>query len=355
MLLKISCRHPGEFKKYMDDPTIIPTGVVLINYQEWEYTSIGTNPSFEELVDYVNKHDVPLHIINGSAPDTMLLYDDSNLRYKNIQPIIYWPTYFLTCWFEHFRNGADTSAGVNELLSSEYNKEFDHLYVSLNNKPHPHRCLQIDLLAKNNILDKGAVTWNSWYLDQGRMLDQYIDYNWRWWEPKIMVLDEINGSGGWNTQLPNEYKHAFMQLTSETSVKAPFMTEKIVPALLFNKPFLVSSIEGFHAMLQSYGFVLYDEVFDYSFDSEPDIEKRFDMLTQNIVKLKDHSKDQLAVLYQQLLPKLIHNKRNLFKIATDAQLYPEFLLNLLKVDHELLLNEDIYHYYQKYKFGGISI
>jgi len=39
MLLKHSCRLPvGHFKKYIDDDSIVPTEVGLLNYQEWEYT-----------------------------------------------------------------------------------------------------------------------------------------------------------------------------------------------------------------------------------------------------------------------------------------------------------------------------
>ncbi len=69
MLLKHSCRLPvGPFKKkYIDDDSIVPTEVVLLNYQEWEYTSIGVDPTFEELVDYVNKHNSSLTIINGQS------------------------------------------------------------------------------------------------------------------------------------------------------------------------------------------------------------------------------------------------------------------------------------------------
>lgn len=346
MLLKISCRQPGQFAKYIADDTIIPTAVVLLNYQEWQYTSIGDNPSFEGLIDYVNKYEIPLTIINGADDSSPLLHDETNERYRNVQPIICWTTYFITSWFEGFTRDLGTARYEEDLVCAEFNQEFDYLYVSLNNKPHPHRCLLIDLLAKCDLLKEGAVTWNSWYNDEGRLLDQFIRYTFRYWQPEILLLDEIeSGRRGWETQLPDEYKHSFVQLISESSPDVIFITEKIVPSLFFNKLFLVSGAVHYHKKLQDLGFVLYDDVFDYSFDSEPDPEVRYTMLINNLLKLQGHTKDQLSVLYQLSLPKIQHNKKNLIRIAKDISFFPDYLVDLCENNPKVIEDTDAYFLY----------
>mgnify|MGYP000119709125 CR=1 FL=1 len=114
-------------KKYIDDDSIVPTEVVLLNYQEWEYTSIGVDPTFEELVDYVNKHNSSLTIINGSIEASPLLYDNTNERYKNIKPVIYWPTYFLSTWYYKCKRETNTSHLSEDELIKEYNQEVNFI------------------------------------------------------------------------------------------------------------------------------------------------------------------------------------------------------------------------------------
>lgn len=193
MLLKHSTRLPaGHFKKYIDDDSIVPTEVVLLNYQEWEYTSIGVDPTFEELVDYVNKHNSSLTIINGSVESSALLYDNTNERYKNIKSVIYWPTYFLSTWYYKCKRETNTSHLSEDELIKEYNQEFNYLYMSLNNKPHFHRCLQFDLLAKSDLLKDGAVTWNSWFNAEGRKLETSFYYPFKYWNPELLILDDTD-------------------------------------------------------------------------------------------------------------------------------------------------------------------
>lgn len=340
MLLSISARQSGNFKKYMTDTSIKPTGVILFNQQEWQYNSIGNDPGFEGIVDYVNKYDIPLYIVNGTVEEgTNILHDVTNPRYKNIQPIMHYPGYFLTTWFQNFESRIKSADDIDNI-------DYKYVYVSLNNKPHWHRCLQMDLLVKNNLLDCGAVSWNMWFLDQGRILDQKLSYEFRYWTPEILLLDELKeGKCGWENQLPEQYHESYVQLISESTINAMFLTEKTVPAFILHKPFIVSGPKNFHKMLTSFGFKLYDEIFDYSFDSEDDIEKRFDMICQNLINLKKYTPDEFKFMYKKLWPKLEHNSKLLRELATDANLIPEFVRNLIKNDDEAVLNQDIYHYY----------
>ena len=362
MLLKHSTRLPaGHFKKYIDDDSIVPTEVVLLNYQEWEYTSIGVDPTFEELVDYVNKHNSSLTkstrsyvnkhnssltIINGSVESSALLYDNTNERYKNIKSVIYWSTYFLSTWYYKCKRETNTSHLSEDELIKEYNQEFNYLYMSLNNKPHFHRCLQFDLLAKSDLLKDGAVTWNSWFSAEGRKLETSFYYPFKYWNPELLILDDTDIYWGWGTKLPKEIKNSFMQLVNESAGHIIIFSEKLVFPLFFNKLFLVSGAVNYHKELQKLGFVLYDDVFDYSFDSEPDMETRYTMITANLERLRGYSKEKLNELYTLSLSKMEHNKRNLITISSQTKFIPNYIVDLCENNPNFINDMDCYHFYK---------
>ena len=63
------------------------------------------------------------------------------------------------------------------------------------------------------------------------------------------------------------------------------------------KPFIVFSCVDFHKMLSELGFKLYDEVIDYSFDSEPNIEIRAEKFTKNVSKIVELDKQATYNLF----------------------------------------------------------
>jgi hypothetical protein len=328
MNLEISAQKPGALKYYIENNQTPPDRITIINWQEYNYTNIGSDPTFEEVIDYANQFDIPVYIINGTDESQDDLHDSSNIRYRNVQPIIHFPLYVLITFTEllkkHVTNATD------DPISVRYNQEFKHLFISLNNKPHPHRCAQMDMLAKNNLIENGAISWNSWYHDDGRVLEKsYEYYNWEYWTPKLMILDEVVNPG-WHAQLPPEFNHAFMQVVSESSDQAMFITEKIIYPLMFNKLFLVSGPMGYHRLLEKLGFVLYDELFDYSFDREPDFKNRFDLIAKNVLKYKGYTPYELRNIYNKVLPKTIHNKKQLIRVTSDVSLWNKEVVEFCK-------------------------
>ena len=86
-------------------------------------------------------------------------------------------------------------------------------------------------------------------------------------------------------------------------------SEKTVTPILLNKPFLVASAPNFHAWLKERGFELYDELFDYSFDCEQDIEVRFEKLVLNVKRYAEYNSIELKKVYDSVSDKLAHNRK----------------------------------------------
>jgi len=213
-----------------------------------------------------------------------------------------WDTYWIT--------EAIVSKGytTNSVTNSVINNYLYH-YVCLNNNAHRHRQQLIDLVAKHNLLKHGAVSWHN-----GGII-AYHDF--KYFNPVTMTLtdsfDSVNPYVHF-FKLPIEYEHSFAQLISETSVTAIFLTEKTAIPLLLGKPFLVATAPGFHRYLRDLGFELYTEIFNYSFDNEPDQEKRFVMVVENFERLCSLPLEELPDLYKKIEAKIEYNKQHVMRV-----------------------------------------
>lgn len=342
--------NPIRLQDFLED-SIQPDRIILINWREWQYTSLGeVNPTFEQLVDLANFYNCPFYVISGEN-QISFLYDRTNPRYNKVE-IISFGLYFWIITYEQFLSDQTKKSIITNRQSLGLNGDINYLFTSLNNKAHWHRCLQMDLLEKYKLIEKGAITWNSWVGDRGRILSEsFSNYVWKYWQPRILKSDEMNLSG-WGTQLPKEYSNSFIHLVSESSDTFMMFSEKSIIPILFNKPFLISGCVGFHKKLEDMGFSLYDELFDYSFDNETDTEKRFDLLTQNLIKYKDYNLKELENLRQKILEKTIYNKLHLIKIIKDVDNWPKFVVDLCEstlVNIEESNKDNLYSYYQSYK------
>ena len=77
--------------------------------------------------------------------------------------------------------------------------------------------------------------------------------------------------------------------------------------------------------LLKYGFKLYDNVLDYSFDDEEDVFKRYDLIIEQLIKLKNKDYNKL---YDLMEPTLEYNKQLIHKITHGSNHIPNEILNI---------------------------
>lgn len=197
-----------------------------------------------------------------------------------------------------------------------YNLNFDYkkLYSCYINNCDFNRALLVDQLAKHKLLDEGIVTFRYperypfWkYHDGSRLFDE-----------ENFTLHEF---GYTPNEIPKSFLDCFFDVVCESRYdhKEFFITEKTLKSIMCFKPFLVLSCSNFHKdyLEKFFGFKLYDEIFDYSFDSKEDINDRIQGIIDNISKLKNLSLDELKQLYKKLIPKIQYNKSRVFEILFD--------------------------------------
>lgn len=266
---------------------------------------------------------VDLTVITGSANSDYIADNNSFPLHAKVH---HWSTYWISATYDAFKN--------NSLKVEDANIE--RLYISLNNKAHNHRCLMIDELYHHDLFAHGNLSWHE--------PDTNKAYIWKHWKPEILLLDPLyHESLNSFNELPVEYGTTLVNLISESTINAPFITEKTCTAIMFNKPFIVFGGKDFHKELVNLGFELYDEIFDYSFDRESNTNIRLQGIIDNLNRLKNQDYNKLRNLIRD---KAERNRKHMIDIATSRRHVPPAMLEyiqLLKQSNELLSGRDIYY------------
>lgn len=273
-----------------------------------------TSEPFNQLYNYCTRKNIPIKLLSSQGKNTLNLPDNLDIE------IFYWETFWFHRTFQVWSFHHEYNVEFKQLDIMDDNvltsNDIHYPFICLNNRIKVHRCLLMDLMCKHDVLDKGIVSW----LEDN---NHNFKYDFKYWSPKKLVLDQDNIT--LQETLPLEYNHSLIQVSSESDEFIHFASEKTTTPLLLNKPFLIAGPVNCHRKLQELGFELYDELFDYSFDDEIDIEKRYEGIVLNIAKYASLTKSDFNKLYKQVLPKLIRNRKLAINYATSA---PKEILEL---------------------------
>ena len=266
---------------------------------------------------------------NLKSVDIIIGTDDSSViaDYSNLGKVHTWFNFFL---YRAFSKLVIDQSPV-PILSEK-------IFLSFNTKAHYHRCLLMDMLAKHDLLRLG---YYSWHNQPTGWSDQ--QYQWRYWDPTPMSIDVMydpldNSRLDMQHHLPSEFTNVFMILVPETSIEYIFITEKTWHPILAGKPFLSFAAPGFHSMLKHYGFDLYDEIFDYSFDNEVDDVIRVEKICKEISKFEmlDLDRARTAIEYKinknkNLALDMLKNEVGVPDIAREFEDYNKLLDTVRKL------------------------
>jgi hypothetical protein len=266
-----------------------------------EYAIMGyDNPDNENILRKIKKEITissnTVEFVCGGFPTSNSFYPGSNVTYWTT----FWPTktfYELSKW-GHVAN----------------NNNFTKAYVNLNNKPWDFRCEMLEALSQRNLISKGAISWN----------ECNIDYDFKHWKQERLIIDpEYAKSTEQYGSFPPAFLESFMSLVSESTMDTIFPTEKTYTPIYFKKPFIVWSVPNFHKALQELGFELYDELFDYSFDSIQDSKKRLNAILDQVESVVDKDYQNL---YNLVAEKAERNYNILKNIRFDKSRVPKSML-----------------------------
>lgn len=297
--------------------------IVLLNSEEWEYTATvaGRRNGINNIFTLAKQQKIIVDIVTGSTKESPSLFKFSLFKKFKLH---YWETF----WLSHTYNIQRSN------LEKQSTDNYNFHIISLNNRPHTHRCLMIDLMSKYDLINNNAISWHEAKYDSenfdNKLTSVARGYKYKYWSPQILTLDSQYAIKGNQNLLPLEYWTSFCQLVIESTVDVPFITEKTCMPLFYMKPFIVASSTGYHRVLERMGFKLYTELFDYNFDSVKNTEKRFEEVAKNLARINALPKNELNGLYETVASKLLYNKQHAIMLATKLDQQPDILKEIYK-------------------------
>ena len=132
-------------------------------------------------------------------------------------------------------------------------------------------------------------------------------------------------------------------LVSETTARGRRhqLTEKIFKPICQQIPFILHATAGSLAYLRSYGFRTFGDLWDESYDAEPDDHRRIAKIADLVTHLNSLSCSEQQSLYEQAIPVLRHNYEHFYSGAFQAVLWQELkhMLSQIEPDRPAELDE----------------
>jgi len=196
-------------------------------------------------------------------------------------------------------------------------------FTCYNNNPKYERGLLVDQLAKNNLLQHGIVTFQ---FPERVQAPHNVTFSWNHHDGSRLIDEEDFVLNKTPEFIPNNfaksYFNGFIDVVSESSFNTGnfFVTEKTCKPIVGLKPFMVLASENYHKnLVEDYGIELYDELFDYSFDSMPNINDRIQGIIDNLNRIVQWDLSKIQEIHNILLPKMLYNRQKFLDYGSNKE------------------------------------
>jgi len=310
--------------------------IVVLGENEWEPWVT------DDFIEYLKEHNnVKLTITTGGLLSQPVNDIINSYKVQNIK-LEHWPTFYFHFTHNNFKHWKMNLDDHRVDLS-----KIKHPFICLNHRGHDHRCHLIDHIFKLHLERAGVFSWHDTF-------DESKNFPFKWYNgvDKFHLKDDFIEKMD-SYIIPKEYDNCFFDFVSEATDKTVFITEKTIKAILWKKPFAVFGAPGFHAFLQELGFELFEEINDYSFDTELDTGKRAEMYVQNMFNLV--SKDRnYSKMYKKLLPKIMHNYNQYYEVIKHDSYIPATIQEEMNSIDINFLDEYDHHYKRKFQYVKLN-
>jgi hypothetical protein len=126
------------------------------------------------------------------------------------------------------------------------------------------------------------------------------------------------------------FQNAYINIVTETHFilgEGIHITEKsFKPFYYFQLPIFLALHNHVKTLKEEYGFYLFDDLINHSYDDERDDAKRFHMVVNEIKRLSN-MREEISLYYKNNIDKLIHN-HNIIKNNQAEQSFKQYILNI---------------------------
>lgn len=248
------------------------------------------------------------------------------------------------------QNNIIVENGYEYSLQTEiiYNTKPKYFLMYNRNTARMHRPWFVNLLYKNNLLDKGIYS-----LIQNDEFEEYIEKYTSYFDLKLNFDDLLELKTNMNNFYPKfieeengeiiswyhnflsrklEYEQTYFSIVGETNAtsKYCFITEKTMKPIMNLHPFFVVGNPETLKQLKKLGFKTFDKWWDESYDLEKDFKKRCNMIIKEVDLLCQKSQNEMHELLKDMEDTLIYNKKHLQKINRYKRFENNFIYEITK-------------------------
>ena len=246
---------------------------------------------------------------------------------------------------------------VNQMTPDNLLLDKKFIFLCHNREPHHHRMLLLSQLNQLKLLQDDIINWSMIFpqINENSETDSvslkrfkdYIDINnkelvfefSKMRKTKKVCFYEVNSTinnergveyevAGYVTE--TSFQNAYINIVTEThfiDYENVHITEKsFKPFYFFQLPIFLAPYNHVKMLREEYGFYLFDNLIDHSYDDEKDDAKRFKMVVQEIVKLSK-MRNEISDYYKKNLNNLIYN-HNIIKNNKSEDIFREYILNI---------------------------
>lgn len=227
-------------------------------------------------------------------------------------------------------------------------KDIFKLFTCYNNSFKDHRYYITELICKHKMLDEGIVTFI-----HPEHIASFPYLKWQYHDGSVLrnAEQDFELNQGYNAyDLPKFFRNGMIDIVTESWYEDGqyCITEKTLKSISMCKPFLALSCKGYYKdyLVKKFGFELYDEVFDYSFDECDDTEERAKLLFDNILRYRNEFYDPKFVtnFYQKINQKIMRNRFRVIDILNDKDIMIPDSLKILNTQKVELFGHVTDHY-----------
>ena len=205
-----------------------------------------------------------------------------------------------------------------------YPSNLKNVYLNYNRKPHRHRTEFIKLLELYDLIQYGIVSLGDSKYSVNDRNEDYIEYGSNDVVGDVGIPNDVYSLGRldiWNS--------CFLNIVSETQFELSsnvFVSEKIYKPILGLRPFIVNGSPGIYRWLKNIGFDCFEDIFPVEQllveFHQPGLKFQ---TQQNIIScIKNLLNEDLAKLYNDLMPRLLYNQKLFYEHANNQRLNFQF-------------------------------
>jgi len=168
----------------------------------------------------------------------------------------------------------------------------------------------------------------------------YYDTRPFYWDSFFSIVSETLPGTHWTEDEGGGRERKEGEYRIETTPKFPFMTDKINGAILCSSLFLIVAEHGALKFLRKCGFKTFSDVIDESYDDEPDINKRINMITNQVSELYNKSNEELYDILLAAEDTINYNFRYIQEPSLILDTLQESLKELIEIGRTPYHNPD---------------